>query len=123
MDEDKISLVKGVEKRMAIRTREEILNSIKERFSDDTSDETLSLIEDVTDTLTDYETRTKDSTDWKTKYEENDKEWRTKYKERFFNSDRDVDNIPPDSNIIDKEDDTIDEPKTFDDLFKKKEDK
>lgn len=108
---------------MAIRTREEILNSIKERFSDDTSDETLSLIEDVTDTLTDYETRTKDSTDWKTKYEENDKEWRTKYKERFFNSDRDVDNIPPDSNIIDKEDDTIDEPKTFDDLFKKKEDK
>ena len=68
-----------------IRSNSEILEAVKERFSEDTSDEVLSLIEDLSDTLNNYETLTADETKWKEKYEENDKEWREKYKARFFN--------------------------------------
>lgn len=69
---------------MAIKTKEELLNSISARLGDDTGDEALALIEDVTDTLGDYESRVSDSTNWKQKFEENDREWREKYKSRFF---------------------------------------
>lgn len=69
---------------MAIRTKEEILNSIKEIIGDNTDDNSLALIEDINDTYDDFTTRTNDSTNWKQKYEDNDKEWRNKYKERFY---------------------------------------
>lgn len=69
---------------MAVRTREEILEAVRARVGDDNSDEVIAFIEDITDTLNDYEARLSDSTDWKVKYEENDAEWREKYKARFF---------------------------------------
>ena len=72
-----------------VKTKDELLASIKERFKDDTSDETISFIEDVSDTINDLETRASDETDWKSKYEENDKQWREKYRDRFFNSEGD----------------------------------
>lgn len=102
---------------MAIKTKEELLESIKSRIGDDTSDETITFLEDVTDTLSDYEERSKgDGEDWKTKYEENDKYWREKYRERFFSKD-----------VVVKEelDDEDDEPKSmsYDDLFEEKEEK
>lgn len=74
---------------MAIRTKEEILEAVKGKIGEDTSDETIALLEDITDTLNDYDTKTKDSTEWKTKYEENDKAWREKYTNRFFNNEGD----------------------------------
>lgn len=98
-----------------IKTKDEILNAIKERFGEDTSDETLSLIEDVSDTLDDYETRTNDSTDWKTKYEENDKTWRERYRDRFFSGETDDNDIEEPDDI---DDDTPDK-RTFEDLFTK----
>ena len=92
-----------------VKTKDELLASIKERFKDDTSDETISFIEDVSDTINDLETRASDETDWKYKYEENDKQWREKYRDRFFNSES-------------KEDEHLDDdtpkPLSFDDLFK-----
>lgn len=69
---------------MAIRNKEEILTSIKQHFEGDTSDSTLAFLEDVSDTLNDYEAQAHDNTDWHAKYDENDKAWREKYKERFF---------------------------------------
>lgn len=70
---------------MAVKTKKEILETIKTRLGDDQSDEALMFIEDVSDTFDDYEQRVKgDGNDWKKKYEENDTEWRKKYKERFF---------------------------------------
>ena len=71
---------------MAVRTKDELLEIIKGRIGDDTSDETISFIEDITDTLSDYEEKATNlnNEDWKTKYEENDKMWREKYRERFF---------------------------------------
>ena len=96
---------------MAIRKREELLSAIRERFTDDTSDESLGLLEDITDTLDDYENRANDSTDWKTKYEENDANWRQKYRDRFFNSsnnDDDLEDNKGNENPI----------RTFEELFK-----
>lgn len=71
---------------MAVRTQEELLNSIKGLLTDDTSDDAISLLEDVTDTLGSFSESNKDNEDWKKKYEDNDKEWRKKYRDRFFNT-------------------------------------
>ena len=69
---------------MAILTKEQLMESIKNRVGEDTSDETRAFIENVNDTI---ESMTTDkNTDWKAKYEENDAAWRQKYKDRFFNS-------------------------------------
>lgn len=67
-----------------VRTKDELLASIKTRIGDDTSDEALALVEDINDSFDDLTIRVSEAGDWKTKYEENDKQWRDKYKERFF---------------------------------------
>lgn len=53
---------------MAIRTREEILESIRNIVGDSTDDNTLQVLEDVTDTFTDFENKTANQTDWEAKY-------------------------------------------------------
>ena len=69
---------------MAVRSREEIIAQLSERVGSDTSDETITLIEDITDTLAEYETRANsDGKDWKAEAERIDKEWREKYVSRF----------------------------------------
>ena len=81
---------------MAIRSIEEIMESIRTRVGEDTSDETLTFVEDIQDTLNNYKTLSSDTENWKKKYEDNDKEWREKYKARFFNPepDKGVQNEP-----------------------------
>lgn len=105
---------------MAVRTKDEILNALKAKFAEDSSDEVLAIIEDVTDTFDDFDSKTKDSTDWKTKYEENDKSWRDKYKARFFDSgdNRHEEHDDPDDNELDNQGHEDNSPKTFEDLFK-----
>lgn len=97
---------------MAVKSKDEILNAIKERFKDDNSDDTLSFIEDISDTIDDMSEQVAKSGEWQKKYEQNDKEWREKYKERFFSK-------PVDEPDLDTE--TEPEPKkpmSFEDLFK-----
>lgn len=67
-----------------VRTKEEILASIKTRIGDDTSDEAIALVEDINDSFDDLTTRVSEAGDWKAKYEQNDQDWRKKYQERFF---------------------------------------
>lgn len=93
-----------------IRTSSELINLVKERIGEDTSDESLSLLEDVSDTLGDYDQKLTDTTDWKTKYEENDSMWRQKYKDRFMSG-----SSPEDEKENEPEEKP--EPKTFADLF------
>ena len=69
---------------MAVLTKDELLTSLKWILQDNTSDDALKILEDASDTITDLEEKTKDSTKWKEKFEQNDKEWRTKYRDRFF---------------------------------------
>jgi hypothetical protein len=102
---------------MAVKTREEILAEVKARVGGQTDDETITFIEDITDTLSDLETKAQgDGTDWKAKYEENDTEWRRKYTERFYSSSPDDNTPPPKPDGTPKPDDTP-KPKTFAELF------
>lgn len=70
---------------MAVRTRDDLLASFRSIAGDTPDDGSLAFIEDLTDTMSDFDSRLADSTDWKTKYEENDASWRKKYTERFYN--------------------------------------
>lgn len=101
---------------MAVKTIDEIMEAIRKRIGEDTSDEAISLMEDVTDTFTDYETKVADKTDWKSKYDEMDASWRKKYMERF--SGRSGDDIKEEQDEDVKEDG---ETKTFNELFKERE--
>lgn len=100
---------------MAIKTKTEILAAIQTRFGDDTSDDALAFIEDITDTITDLETRASGETNWEQKYRDNDAAWRKRYQERFFNGDGEPNTDPKsqDDDDTDKE-----KPLTFENLFK-----
>lgn len=98
---------------MAVKTRDEILESSKTMLGENPDDESISFLEDVTDTLNDFEKRANgDGTDWKSKYEENDSNWRKKYTERFFS------NEPEPNPKQEPKPEPDDTPKTFSDLFK-----
>lgn len=100
---------------MAIKTKEEILKQLNDKFGEDTSDDVLSLLEDISDTFTDLSSKASDTTDWKQKYEECDRDWRTKYKERFM-SPADDSKGNPEEPDDEPEDDS--EMTSFDELFK-----
>lgn len=102
---------------MAVKTREEILDAIRTRVGEQTDDETISFLEDVSDTLTDLETKA-NGEDWKTKYEENDRDWRKRYTERFFNTEP---NPKPDPTPEPEPEPEPEKPKKFEDLFEVKE--
>lgn len=103
---------------MAVKTIEEILESVKTRVGDSTEDADLEFIEDVSDTLNDLHSKSANQEDWKKKYEENDKTWREKYKERFFSSSSDEKEKIGNNKDNEMKDE---KPKTFADLFKEKE--
>lgn len=95
---------------MAIVSNEDLIQRLTALIGESTTDENISLIEDVTDTLQDYTERTKDTTDWKEKYTENDREWRKRYTERFANNDGQGDGNSHQQDDLEK--------LTFDSLFK-----
>lgn len=106
---------------MAVRTRDEILAAIRSRLGDDTSDDALTIIEDIDDTFKDYETRTGE--DWKSKYDELDAQWRKRYRDRFFQKADNGETTPDDVNDDNEEDlKEESEVKDFDELFTEKED-
>lgn len=61
------------------KSLEELLASAKAIIGEDnTSDEAIAFIEDITDSYS------APKVDWEAKYRENDAEWRKKYHDRFF---------------------------------------
>ena len=50
---------------MAIKTVEELMESVRTRLGDDQSDEALALLEDISDTYGDMQSRTTGGEDWK----------------------------------------------------------
>ena len=98
---------------MAVRSKEEIMEMIRGRIGEDADDETLTFVEDVSDTLEDLTGRASSSIDWEARYNENDAEWRKRYKERFFSPDPKEKSPDPDP------EDPVDQeaPKTYEDLF------
>ena len=92
---------------MAIKTNQEVLDGLKKFIpNDDTSDDTLAFLQDVSDTLD----AGAENVDYKQQLVENDKKWRQKYRDAFYN--------PPDK--PDPEPDPDPEPKhrSYADLFK-----
>ena len=65
--------------KMAVRSKEDLIASLTASFGENLSDDNISLLEDVSDTIDSFS----DTEDWKTKYEENDASWRKRYKDRF----------------------------------------
>lgn len=95
--------------KMSVKTKSELLEMIKNRIGDGNSDEDISFIEDITDTVNDLENKASNNINWEQKYNENDAAWRKKYRDRFFNTDVDDIDEPP-----------IEEPKqySYENLFK-----
>lgn len=113
---------------MAVRTKEEILQMIRERIGESTDDDTIHFVEDVSDTLDDYDSRTGTAAEWEQRYRDNDAEWRKRYTDRFFSAPPAGDkNINPYQDTAaspdpDPEDPSDHEaPKTYEDLFKTEE--
>ena len=99
---------------MAVRSISEILEYVQARIAEDTSDDAIAFVEDITDTLNDLESKTKDEEDWKKKYEDNDASWRKKYKDRFFGGGKPSEE-ELEEEFEDNEEKTV---KKFEDLFK-----
>lgn len=97
---------------MAVVNKDTIMERLRENFNDNDSDDVLGLLEDVTDTLNDYQSRLEENGDWKERYEQNDREWRQKYKDRFFNNEPEPDPEPE----PDKDPEQA-MPTTFEELF------
>lgn len=72
---------------MAVKSKKEIIDALSTILGENSSDEALSLLEDVSDTLdksgADLQAELEKE---KTKYNNLDKEWREKYKARFLQS-------------------------------------
>lgn len=60
-------------------SKEELIEKVKAYVGDRTDDETISLIEDINDSMEVVD----DGENWKEKYEELDNQWREKYIARF----------------------------------------
>lgn len=97
---------------MAVKTKEELLESVKSLLADDASDESIALLEDISDSFDEQKTKT-ETEDWKKKYEENDREWRKKYRDRFFSTGSE--DVPQPKELQPEPDHS---PKKFEDLFK-----
>lgn len=91
-----------------IKPISELIETVKTRIGDNPDDDSVAFLEDITDTLTDYDNKTKDNTNWKEKYNELDKSWKQKYIERFS------DDIEDPDEEIEVE---VEVPEKFDDLF------
>lgn len=101
-----------------ILNRDDFLKRIKEKIGDDTSDESISFVEDMTDTFDSFST--KETEDWKKKYEENDMNWREKYTKRFFSTETTPKEVIKEQDEDIKNDSDV---KTFDELFYESEEK
>lgn len=70
---------------MAVLSRDEFFDRVQRVVGEDTSDETLSFIEDMTDTYNSLDEKANgDGTDWEQRYRDLDESWKEKYKKRFF---------------------------------------
>lgn len=96
---------------MAKLSKDELLEKVRTYVGDRTDDETLAIIEDISDSFD-----SSDADEWRQKFEENDKMWRDKYISRFFEKNDDGIEDP-----TAEKDDEEKEYKTFEDLFEEEE--
>lgn len=95
---------------MARLTKDELIEKVKKYVGDRTDDETIEIIEDISDSID------SSADEWRQKFEENDKMWRDKYISRFLEKKEDGVDTPTDREDEEKE------YNSFEDLFKEEED-
>lgn len=95
---------------MAKLSKDELIEKVKKYVGDRTDDETIEIIEDITDSFD-----SSDADEWKRKYEENDKMWRDKYVSRFFDKKEEDLETPTEHEEEEKE------YNSYEDLFEKEE--
>lgn len=96
---------------MAKLSRDELIEKVKKYVGDRTDDETIEIIEDISDSID-----SSDADEWKKKFEENDKMWRDKYISRFLEKKEDEVDTPTEHEEEEKE------YNSFEDLFEEEED-
>lgn len=96
---------------MAKLTKDELIEKVRKYVGDRTDDETIELIEDISDSID-----SSDADEWRQKFEENDKMWRDKYISRFLEKKEDELDTPTEHEEEEKE------YNSFDDLFEEEED-
>ena len=96
---------------MAKLSKDELIEKVKKYVGDRTDDETIEIIEDITDSID-----TSDADEWRQKYEENDKMWRDKYIARFLDKNEEEKITPTEHEEEEKE------YNSYEDLFVKEED-
>ena len=101
---------------------DEIMEQVKGIIGENTDDASLKFLEDLSDTINDYEEKVKgDGEDWKKKFEDNDKEWRQKYQERFFSGGTEIKEKGENNDPLEPEkiEDEVEDnsPKHFEELF------
>ena len=104
---------------MAILSRDDFFNRLHARVGNDTSEESISFLEDMTDTFNDLERRSQnDGINWEQKYKDLDESWKARYRHRFFSGgDTAIPNSgAPNTPIEEYNGETI----TVDDLFEEK---
>lgn len=103
---------------MAKLTRDEAITRLTAYIGDRNDDDSIALLEDISDSLLD------ESEDWKAKYDELDASWRARYIERFSNlaPDKDTsevieteqDSATENTDVVDEAEETL----TIDDVLK-----
>lgn len=96
---------------MAKLSKDELIGKVKKYVGDRTDDETIEIIEDISDSID-----TSDADEWRQKYEENDKMWRDRYVSRFFDKKEEDLETPTEHEEEEKE------YNSYEDLFEKEED-
>lgn len=109
---------------MSVKSKDELLQSVKGLLGDTPSDEGIALLEDISDTLDNSTGGSSDEDKKKIeelekKVKEVDDNWRKKYTDRFMKPSDDNPDEPVDDNPEDEEDNS---PKTFDELFSSSDD-
>lgn len=95
---------------MAKLSKDELIEKVKKYVGDRTDDETIEIIEDISDSIDSSE-----ADEWKQKYEDNDKMWRDKYISRFLEKKEDEPDTPTEHDEEEKE------YNSFEDLFEEEE--
>lgn len=94
---------------MSVKTKEELMTQLGAYIGDDTSDEVLGLMKDISDTLDGANVERVHQLEQEKA--DLDKSWRERYRDTFLRG-------TPDDSGIDPEEDEPKRPKTFEDLFK-----
>lgn len=108
---------------MAVVSRDELIQAISSVLGETPDDNGLAILENLTDTISDYETKVVDTGDWENKYNELDASWRKRYAERFMSSE-DVEHETDPEEIKEEQEEDVKkdgEELTFESLFERAE--